>query len=139
MVQREPPQAAWYHLALQWSYCHVIGPALLKATFCAYCFFSYTFTASDGSEGTTTGCVVSSRSTMVSYCHVIGPALLKATFCAYCFFSNTFTASDGSEGTTTGCVVSSRSTMVILSRDRSGIVKGYILCILLLLLYLHCF
>ena len=47
--------------------CHVIGPTLQKTTFSAHRFFSYSFTASDGSEGTTAGRVVSPRSIMVHH------------------------------------------------------------------------
>ena len=44
--------------------CHVIGPILLKTAFCAHRFFN-SFAASDGSEGTTAGSVVSLRSIVV--------------------------------------------------------------------------
>ena len=43
--------------------CQVIGPSLLWTTLCARHFFFYPFTASNGSEGTTAGRVVSHRST----------------------------------------------------------------------------
>ena len=45
----------------------MIGWTLLKTTFCVHRFFFYSFTASDGSEGTTAGCVVSLRSIMVHH------------------------------------------------------------------------
>ena len=45
--------------------CHVIGLTLLKTTLCAHHFFFYSFTASDGSEGTTAGYVVSPHFMMV--------------------------------------------------------------------------
>ena len=47
--------------------CHVISPTLLKTSFCVHGFFFYSFTASDGSEGTTAGRVVSLRSMMVHH------------------------------------------------------------------------
>ena len=47
-------------------YCHVNGPTLLKTTFYADRFF-YSFNASDGSKGTTTGRVVLHRSIMVHH------------------------------------------------------------------------
>ena len=47
--------------------CQVIGPALLKTTFYVHCFFFYYFTASVGSEGTTTGHVVSPCSIMMHH------------------------------------------------------------------------
>ena len=46
--------------------CHVIGWTLLKIMFCVHRFF-YSFTASDGSEGTTTGRVVSPCSIMMHH------------------------------------------------------------------------
>ena len=47
------------------TWCHVIGPTLLKSTFYAHHFYFHSFTASDGSEGTTAGRVVSPHSIMV--------------------------------------------------------------------------
>ena len=43
-------------------WCDMINPTLLLTTFCAHRFFFHSFTASDGSEGPTAGCVVSPRS-----------------------------------------------------------------------------
>ena len=40
---------------------------LEKTVFCTHRFFSYSFTSSDGSEGTTEGCVVSPHSIMVRH------------------------------------------------------------------------
>ena len=40
---------------------------LEKTTFCVLHFFSYSFTASDGSEGSTAGCVVSPYTIMVHH------------------------------------------------------------------------
>ena len=44
----------------------VIGPTLLRNTFSAHCFL-YSFTASDGSDGTTAGHVVLPRSMMTHH------------------------------------------------------------------------
>ena len=46
---------------------HVISPTLLKTTVCPHSFFFHSITASDGSEGTTAGRVVSPRSIMVHH------------------------------------------------------------------------
>ena len=43
----------------------MISQTLLRTTYCVLCFFFYSFTASNGSEGTTAGCVVSPRSIVV--------------------------------------------------------------------------
>ena len=45
----------------------MVGPTLSDTTFSAHRFFFYCFTASDGSDGTTVGRVVSPRSIMVHH------------------------------------------------------------------------
>ena len=59
-----PPSHFTPLLDMVWC-CHVVGLALLTTTFCAYRFFFYSLTTSDGSGGTTAGHVVSPRSIMV--------------------------------------------------------------------------
>ena len=44
----------------------MIGPTLLRNTFCVHCFF-YSFIASDGLDGTTAGRVISPSSIMVHH------------------------------------------------------------------------
>ena len=60
------PPSNFRHLHHMLRYCHVIGPTLLKTTFCAHRFF-YFFTASYGTEGTIAGHVVLPRSIMVHH------------------------------------------------------------------------